>query len=66
MIVQINYNQGEEKSTELIHVDAKDLKLLKKASKKYNKEGCPRYFLDYLKTKRIDFKKVIPDEEIEV
>lgn len=66
MIVQINYNEGDEKSTELIHIDAKDLKLLKKISKKYEKEGCPGFFLDYLKSENVDFKKLIPDEEIEV
>ena len=66
MIVQINYNEGGDNSNELIEIEKKDYKKLEKIVDKYTKEGCPTFFIEYLVEKKFNFKKIIPDEIVEV
>ena len=66
MIVEIVYNEGDEKTTELISVKDLDFKRLKKIAKDYSKEGCPTFFKEYLKEKGLPFLEIKPEETIEV
>ena len=66
MIVKIVYNQGDEKTTELISIKGFDFYKLKEIAKKYSKEGCPTFFKDYLKENGLPFLEIKPEETIEV
>lgn len=66
MIVEIVYNEGDEKSTELISIKSFDFDKLKKIAKKYSKEGYPTFFKDYLKENGLPFLEIKPEETIEV
>lgn len=66
MIVKIVYNEGDEKTTELISVKDLDFKRLKEIAKDYSKEGCPTFFKDYLKENGLPFLEIKPEETIEV
>ena len=66
MIVQIDFNEGGDNSNVWIFIDKDNFKKLKELNKKYHKEGCPTFFLEYLKDEGLEFKKIIPDEFIEV
>ena len=66
MIVKIVYNEGDEKSTELISIKGFDFYKLKEIAKDYSKEGCPTFFKEYIKEKGLPFLEIKPEETIEV
>ena len=66
MIVEIVYNEGDEKTTELISIKSFDFDKLKEISKKYSEEEYHTFFKDYLKENGLQFLEIKPEETIEV